>query len=486
MTAWSPPGPVAAAFYETDAPLAVMMGPVGSGKTTVGLQRGVVRALYQRPGPDGRRRAKFVVVRRLYKDLEKTTMASWNRWYPRTVGTWRGAAGDPATHDITFHHPDGGLVDLRTEFIALGDLRIEEALRGLEATFGFVDECDGLAENALPFLLQRCGRFPPRAELGWSGVWGTCNAPEFDNHIVRDFIDEPKPGHIFFRQPGGLTPLAENQENLPPGYYPRLAETLPPYDKRRFVDNEPGLSRASDPVYPEFNQDLHVAREALPVLPFADLVVGLDAGGTPAAGIWQRAPNGQWRKLGELTTHEREGGSPTGPNRFGEALALVLRELERTLPPGKPMPRVRGIADPSAAYGADTRNGESTWIETVARVAGIPIYPCATNDPTPREEAYRLPMTRMIEGRTPGLLISARCTQTRRALARDYLYPRIRGAHARRAERPLKNWASHLVEADQYALLDGSALHEVTARQASIAALRGQVVADTRFNPYRN
>jgi len=485
-TAWEPPGPISQAFLETDDDLALLMGPVGSGKTTVGLMRGVVRSYFQRPGADGIRRAKFGVVRRLQKDLEKTTMQSWLRWFPKTMGTWRGAAGDPATHTLTLRHPgDGGLVELRTEFMALGDLRIEEALRGWEGTFAYVDEADIMAPNALTFLRSRCGRYPSKAELGWAGVWGTCNAPEVDSYVVADFIEEPKPGHSFFRQPGGLEPGAENLANLPGDYYQRLRTLMPTHDARRFVDNKPGIGRDGEAVYPEFNDAVHFSATPLALLEGRPVIVGMDAGGTPAAGIWQRGADGQWRKLRELTTHAKDQGSITGPHRFGEMLRDLLRELLTDARGQVRHLAVRGLADPSAAFGADTANGESSWIDTVARVAEIPVIAAPTNDPTPRREAYRLPMGRLIDGAKPGLLIDPSCKFTRVALMRDYKFPMIRSPHGmRRADSPAKNWASHMIEADQYALLDGHAWHEVTARQQQAQSAR-QYTAQTDFNPYR-
>ena len=63
------------------------------------------------------------------------------------------------------------------------------------------------------------------------------------------------------------------------------------------------------------------------------------------------------------------------------------------------------------------------------------------------------------------MLINPCCTLTRKAYSRDYYYPLIRSNGAVRQDtRPAKNWASHTVEADQYALLDGSAYYEVIGR----------------------
>jgi hypothetical protein len=474
---WQPPGPIGQAYTECEDALALLMGPVGSGKTTCGLMRGILQSYLWPRGPDGVRRVRFGIIRRLYKDLEKTTMVSWNQWFPRSMGVWRGAAGDPATHDLLLAHPgDGGPIEFRAEFIALGDQRVEEAMRGWEGSFAFLDEVDLMLKGTLAWVWSRCGRFPRETlRRNPKRAWASCNAPDFDSWVLDEFLDDPRPGHRLFRQPGGLDAAAENRNRLSPDFYEQMALVLPPEEKRRLVDNLPGISRAGDAVYPEFNDDLHMAGGPLDALD-RPVTIGMDAGGTPAAGFWQRAANGQWRLLAELSTHAKELGSITGPQRFGEMVSEILAERFRGLP-------VRALADPSAAHGADTAAGEATWIDTVARVAGFPVLAAPTNDPTPRREALRLPMSRLIDGRAPALLIDPRCTLTRKALAREYIFPTIR-AHGqpRRADRPLKNWASHLVEAHQYALLDGGAYHEVLARGQVRARATRPLMADTRHN----
>ena len=290
MSSWEPPGPVAAAFYETMVPIACLMGPVGSGKTTVGLQRGVLLSYLWPEVSPGLRQVKFAVIRRLMKDLEQTTIPSWLQWYPKTSGQW---LGDPPTHRLTYPHPRGGTVELTVEFKALGDMRIEEALRGYEPTYSYVDEVDLSADNTLTFLSQRAGRFPRgMMDRVPKLVWGTCNAPEEDSFVVRDFIDDVKPQHQLFRQPSGLSAEAENLAVVGRGYYLDLAEKLPAYERRRFVENIPGLSKSGDVVYDEFNPDIHVAPRKLEVLAGRRVIVGMDAGGTPAAMLKQRAADG--------------------------------------------------------------------------------------------------------------------------------------------------------------------------------------------------
>jgi phosphoglycolate phosphatase-like HAD superfamily hydrolase len=146
--------------------------------------------------------------------------------------------------------------------------------------------------------------------------------------------------------------------------------------------------------------------------------------------------------------------------------------------------RVRGLADPSAAHGADRQAGESSWIEIVGRVAGIPIVPApGNNDPTIRQEALRLPMLRLIDGRLPGLVVCpVHARPLIKALTSDYKFAVAGG---KRTTTIVKNWASHLVEAAQYGALDGGAYHEVMARTATRRSQHRSMLAQINFNPLR-
>jgi hypothetical protein len=379
------------------------------------------------------------------------------------------------THDLVMRHASGtGRIELRVEFVSLGELRIEEALRSYETSYIFVDEVDTAAENTLSFCYQRTGRYPRETvSINPKLVWGSCNAPPEDNWIVRDFIDDPKPGHVLYRQPSGLSPQAENLDILGPDYYRKLAGVLPPFERKRFIENIPGLSRGAEAVYEEFDPDHHVAPARLDPIPGRPLIVGMDAGGTPAAVVMQFAPNGQLRILAELSTHAKDHGSITGPTRFGEVLALLLADRFRGFSP-------RGIADPSAAFGVDKAAGEASWIDIVARTAGIPVVPAPTNAPTVRQEALRIRM-RPIDTRTPGMLVCPSCRLLKRAFISDYRWVVTAG---RRTGQVLKNWASHLMEGAQYGALDGAAYHEVLARTDAARKRAAPSTAITAFNPY--
>jgi hypothetical protein len=450
------------------------MGPIGSGKTSVGLQRGVIHCLGVLPERDGVRRAHFAVIRRTYVDLWRTTIPSWSTWYPRTSGVWTGGVGGPATHDLVLRHPDGGLLKLRVSFLAFGDLALEEALRGLEITCAFVDEADGVDDRALPWLFGRCGRYRLNHQVAPQpkAVWGSTNPPDVEHWIFRDTVEKPRPGLRLYRQPGGMSPGAENLAVLGPDYYPGQLRVLDEWDARRLVHAEFGFSRTGKPVFPEFNTGLHVATALLAADPALPLMVGLDAGGTPAAVVAQAMPNGQRRYLAELVT---ANDAVTGPTRFGEALRDLLATDFRGC-------KVHGVADPSAAFGADKEAGEASWIETVSRVAKIPVRPAPTNGLHPRLEALRLPMTRLIDGRHPQLLIAPGCRTLIRGLASAYRYRKIAGAAGRFTDQPEKNEVSHVIDAAQYAALDQGGYAATLARPAlaDLPPIRGI----TDFNPF--
>lgn len=458
---WSSPGPVSTAFCDTDAPVSVLMGPAAGGKTVTSMQRGVLMAYRWPETEPGLRRCRFLVMRQRMTDMEGSTIPSWLAWYPRTMGSFVGKEGSPKRHAIRLRHPNGGHVELEIHFRGIGEQSVDDALRGFEFSYAYVDECDLMDADAMATLIKRAGRYPADTlAMNPRQVWGSCNAPEPDSWVVRDMIESPRPGWRLFRQPSGLSPQAENLAVLGQDYYRRQAEVLPDYERKRFIENIPGLLREETAVYPEFSEALHVAPRPVLVLPGALLRVGVDGGGTPAAVVLQRAPDGQWRAIAELSTHDRDAAGVVGPRRFGETLAALLAERAPGLP-------AEVVADPSAAFGADREAGESSWIEIVARSAGLAVTTARSQDPTLRIEALRRPLTRILEGGKPGLVLDPSCRLMARALARDYRWQVTAG---RRGDRPFKNWASHLVEAAQYALLDGEGLAEAAGRQRAPAA----------------
>lgn len=486
ILALSPAGPVADSFTKSKAFISAIMGPVGSAKTTHCIQKCLWAAIWQNPGPDGVRRAKVVVIRDTYPNLISTTLASWFRWFPKHIGKWSGEP--PMTHTISMqlHRPSD--VELTMIFIAIGDRRVEDVLRGLEVTAAWLNEADRLVPDVLRFLQGRVGRYPGTLEGGcaWSGILMDFNAPDVDNWTYKLLVDRDFPDGMgaddveFYRQPSGLSPKAENIHNLPARYYERQQIGNTPDYIRRMIRNEFGAVRNGMPVYPEFQDNFHVAdRDMLPVKGIP-LYITADAGLTPAAVVGQRLPNGQIRILDELAVflEEDEELNGVGPTRFGRAVAATLESRF----PGFDL--VYGRCDPSAEYGTDGSGNEQSWMQIVSKTSGVLFRPAPTNDPTIRLEAVRRPLLRMIEGGQPGLLISPRCKILRRGFNSGYVYRRtsMQGGDGRYENKPVKNQYSHVHDALQYLCCSMGEAREVMGSKQNSG--RRQMTADGDYDIY--
>ena len=452
ILALKPAGPIADQFTKSRSFVSAIMGPVGSAKTTACIMRCLWAALWQDPGPDGVRRAKIAVVRDSYPNLDQTTIASWHRWFPKTMGHWSGEA--PRTHTIALKINRPGDVVIEMVFVAIGDKRVEDVLRGLELTAIWLNEADRLSREVFRYATGRVGRFP--SKCAWSGIWMDFNAPDVDNWTYNLLVDKDVGEGLdaadveFYRQPGGRAPGAENLENLPGRYYEKQLIGASVDFIRRMVDNEFGAVRNGHPVFPEFQDTVHVAKAELEPMRGLPLILAADAGLTPALVIGQRMPNGQLRVLDELAVflEDDDDLNGVGPTRFGQKIADLLETRYSGIK------IAGGWVDPSAQDGTDGSGNEEAWISVVARVSQVRLRPAPVpgNNLTIRLEAVRRPLMRMLEGGQPGLLISPRCKVLRRGFNSGYVYRRtaMQGGDGRYKDEPVKNQFSHVHDALQY------------------------------------
>ncbi len=479
---WKSPGLVSSAFMASMKRVQFLNGPIGGGKTTTNFIKHMRYAARQKQSSrDGIRKYKLCVVRDTYRQIWKTTLPTWFKRVPRSEGDFVGAENAPATHRVTFELADRSIVEMQTDFVGIGENAVEDVLRGYEPTAFMLNEADLLAREVYNFARGRWGRYPDMSEGGpsWWGITGDANAPELESWLYTDIFDATKrPDDVdLFVQPSGFSPDAENLENLPPDYYTDQAKGQPEWYIARMIENRPGYSRAGKPIYPEFNDRLHVSSE-VHVIAGLPLLIGLDAGGSPAAAFAQRLPNGGWWILDELVAEQG-----TGPLRFGAMLAKRLGGSDDKGSVSFAACRtVRGFADPSAAYGADKQAGEHDWIEIVAKAAGVRISAAPTNRLIPRLEAVRRPLMQLIDGK-PAVLIHPRCTQLRKGFNSGYRYRKIlQGNMERYGEEPEKNEFSHPQDALQYVMSAGGEDLEIRERktrtEAELRALHRQAVTD--------
>ncbi|SNY93515.1 hypothetical protein SAMN04515647_3814 [Cohaesibacter sp. ES.047] len=449
---FKPAGPVSSAFIRDDIMSKFIMGPVGGGKTVSCVFARVLAAARMPPCKDGWIRDRFVVVRTSFRDAERTVLNSWKQWFSKDYpgSSWTGGNDRPATHTLRWRLPSGLKVEAETMFLGIGDASIEDILRGLEISGGWMNEADTLASNVLRYMEQRTGRYPKKEDLADPSaqrvrtILGDYNAPDMDNWTYEDLVENIAPHRRLYRQPSGLSPNAENLSRLEPDYYSKIAEAEPDWYVRRMVHNEYGYSREGLPVYRSFDQTRHVAAKKLDPVEGLPLLIGMDAALNPAAILGQPMPNGQIRILDELVP-----GQGYGAARFSE---MLLDLLERRYPMCSD---IRPWADPACQYGADREGGEQSWLETMQVALGMPILIPAngSNELGLRLGAVEGELTKFIDGQSPRLLVSPHCRILIRGFMSGYRFKKLSTGSEKFALQPDKNEYSHPHDGLQYLVL---------------------------------
>lgn len=476
------PGPIAEAFAFARGYVDVIQGPYGSGKTTAMFFRCLHRATRMPVCRDGWRRYRAIVLRDTYRRMQSTAIKTWHKWFPPSVGKWEGGQDRPSKHVLEFEDLSGVPVNFEIQFMAVGDLDVEDFMGGLETTDLVLNEANLLSEDVLTYGAGRTGRYPaikdlpadlpirgfpghtisnlppglklaqmPPQSIFDHGVFGDCNAPEFDSWLMATKFgplvdrDGREIGRMnYFVQPGARDPGAENLDFLNAGYYDLLyaKNADRPWWVARMLDNKPGYSRHGKPVYEEYNDELHATREPLRIDPSLPLMFGFDAGLHPAGVVAQWRPSGQFRIVKEFCPGH------CGPTRFGEMVRDWLAQHARGLRIG------RAWVDPTAFDGVDRESGELSWVESVSRITGIQIDAAPSNEPAIRQDAVRQALVYLIDGKDPGLVVSPDCKELRKGFASHYRYNKVRSETGDGfVEKPAKNAWSHPHDALQYLML---------------------------------
>lgn len=447
--------PTVAAFMRSDAPVRLIMGPVGSGKSVGDCMEIARRAAMQAPNRQGIRKTRWVIVRNTYQQLKDTTLKTWLEWFPDGVaGKWR-------EYDKTFFLKFGD-VEAEVLFRALDDPDDVNRLLSLELTGGFINEAREVPIEIVTALRSRCGRYPSKKEGGptWHGIIMDTNPPSTDHWIYEKFEVEKPEGWEIFKQPGGLEPNAENRENLPPNYYEDMMEGADPEWVNVHVHAKYGRSKQGMPVYhSSWKTDFHT-RSNLQVLTSSVVVIGLDAGRTPAASFFQMDPKGRVLLLDELTSEN-----------------MGMENFLRTKVKPMLLARYAGIpavvsADP-AVWQKSQLNEKS--VADIIREAGLtlpkPRGPAMGNRIEPRIRAVESLLNRQIDGEAAFLVDKERCPKAVAGFEHGYRYKRKKDGQYE--ETPEKTFASHLHDSIQY----GCQLVEFGADYANYAPRRREVEA---------
>lgn len=275
-----------------------IVGPVGSGKTTGIFFKLIHMAKLQAPHKDGIRRTRAVIVRNTFPQLRDTTIKSWFEWFKDgPSGKWRAT-----DKDFLLRYND---VECEVMFRALDTPDDIERVLSLQVTFVLIDEFVHIPLDIMNALSSRCGRYPPPKDGGatnW-GIWGSSN-PATEDNAWYDYLFTNLPTNArYFKQPSGLSPEAENLDNLPGGreYYTNQSKGKSEGWIKQFIEAEWGFSAAGKPVIGTFKPDMHLSKGPLQYDKTVPLVVGFDPGLAGSAFIFgQEDLHGRLKVYGEL------------------------------------------------------------------------------------------------------------------------------------------------------------------------------------------
>jgi Phage terminase large subunit len=475
-------GAVLAQYRKSRKPWQVIMGPIGSAKTTTSIQKLLELICQQRPNKKGERRSRAVAVRNTYPDLLNTTIRDFRQIVdPMRLGTM--TMGHPPEMKMDFDLPDGTRVIADIIFLALDKDEHVRKLRGLNITFAWVNEMKEIPKSIIDMLQGRIDRFPTSGTSNWAGIYGDTNAWDSDHWLER-IAEAVRQGEMgdwdIFVQPGAVikvdgrwavNPARENKLFLTDAYYERQIPGKREDWIKVNLANEIGYFIDGRPVHGDYSDSLHTAREIL-VPRTGVCYVGIDFGLTPAAAFLQRQADGQWWCFDEIVFED------------GDA-AMLAEEIKARVAGWEAKAKELTWVYRGDCSGDNRAQSDSSTPFKVLRANGVPALPSSTNDVTLRRAALDRPLTRTVRGK-PGIIFSPVCKTIRKGLAGGFAYKRVAvtGSAETFRDVPDKNIFSHVCEALEYGLMDAGE-HAGINSGVGGAAPRGQNAIVTRpgWNP---
>lgn len=446
------PSKTGVAFHNDNSLVRAVMGPVGSGKSSMAAMDLILRSFNQVPYKNVRS-SRWLAVRNTFNELKTTTIKTLQHWMPEEITHIN--ANYPPIARMKTQLPDGTHVDLEVLFLALDQTRDLSKMRSLELTGVWLNETSELDKEVMEFAIQRRGRFPSkdRGGFNWSGVIMDYN-PVADDHWLYDLFEkETLPGYRLFKQPPAImqipkpdgapgeliwvgNPDAENIENHTEGYDYYFVQVPGKSEEwiKVFLQGQYGQSTSGRAVYAsEFSDKDHVSPTLLVPDKFLPVVVGFDWGLNPAAVF------GQISRTGTLTiTDELFPGVDTSLEEFIDTYLLpLLDDRYRGC-------RIEGFGDP-AGVGRSPLDKRTPFM--LINKVGIACRPARTNDFIPRRDAVAGFLLRR-----KGFIVSPHCKMIREGFNRGYRYGRLQTTGLMRP-RPEKNMWSHPHDALQYLAL---------------------------------
>jgi len=359
-----------------------IFGPIGSGKSVALMWECLYITYCQKAQPDGVKRSKIAIIRNTKPMLRDTSIYTFQQWF--------GKDNYNDTKLEQFVNLDG--MEMHILFRGLDKPRDIGNVLSLELSAAFLNECKEIPHFVWENIDGRTGRYPSREEGGTTraGIIFDSNYPS-NVHWLHDIFEDQKPiGHKLYKQPSGLSKLAENKENLEEGYYEKKSVGKTKRWVRVYVEAKYGFSMSGKPVHPDFESSVHMV--PCKWLGY-ELVMGIDWGRTPCCAILQEV-NGQWQMIHEITTDNM------GAKQFG---VIVAEQVKRLFPGAT----ITGWGDPSGEPGTQADDNSPFMM---FRLSGLNAAPApGQNNIVMRREALDTLLMTLAPNHQPRFIVDPSC-----------------------------------------------------------------------------
>jgi len=465
--------PTGVKLHNSHADIRLVMGCVGSGKSTMMINELIMLALLQKPDIHQKRSTRWLIVRETYPQLRNTVFESFKLWLKPNETTRRYTESAPMRIRWTDRLSDGTYMNAEFIFMAVAKPQDYENLKSLELTGGFINECGAMDYDVVTTVLSRLGRYPAPVDavdidnpITRVSLLLDTNPPEDDGWVAEKMNVSPK-GWECWKQPPALlkdntsedgyvlNPEGENFKFLGTGAKSYYLDKVPSMTAEQisvlFCGNF-GVTLSGKAIYRrQWSDDYHMAKAELKAIAGSPILLGWDWGrGGEACVIGQKMPNGQLRILHEVVADNI--------GLFDFARNMVKPLLEKYYPKDKFT--ISSVGDPSglASHGLsfdglnyfDVLNNSKTGVFTDWFMTA----PALSNHVELRLNSVRHFLTEKTPNGAPLIQLNRDCGVLRKGFNAAYMYERkqVMG-RAQYKDAPNKNDASHPHDALQYLCL---------------------------------
>lgn len=453
------PIPTGEYFHKSPAQMRCVVGPVGSGKTSMAAWEICIFIPRYLKKKFGIAHTRWVVVRNTYSELHDTTRRTLEEWFEG--GTYT------AQNRTYWFETEGYKVEILYRSCDRPDDM--KKFKSLELTGYWVDESIEVDESIKRMLKNRIGRYPQKSPVRF-GI-ETTNPPDVTHPTYSTFqwttAPPGQPGPVYPQGPipeteplekheGFWQPPYENNQNLRKGYYDDLKNDYQdsPDWIDMYVEGRPGVLIQGKLVYANFRRTEHVAEESIEWVPETPLYLGWDhSGNTPACVVLQIPSAGRMQVLREYFS------AKMGIVDFGN---FVVADLNLRFPGATYV----SYGDPAGAAQFSKKEGGFTSNSQILREE------CNINV-LPSEQNFRARVEAVDKqlARREGLLIDPSCLLLVNGFLGGYCYPENKSLMGEYLPNVLKNKFSHPHDALQYILVQLNRHRERADLDPSVGSL---------------